>query len=60
MCEEKSTGAENATASAAVNLASTTDNVDAPVRAKNDNSDDSGPDQEAGGGDGGRYDTDEP
>jgi hypothetical protein len=40
MCEEKSTGAKNAAASAAVNPASTADNVDAPARAKNDNIDD--------------------
>jgi hypothetical protein len=59
--EEKSTDAEDAAASAAVNLASTAfaDEADAPAGAKN-NSDDEGLDQEADGEDGGRDDTDEP
>jgi hypothetical protein len=42
VCEEKTTGIEDAAASTAVNPASTssTDTDDAPVGAKNDNSDD--------------------
>jgi hypothetical protein len=45
---EKSTSAEVASALAAVNPASSTsaDDVDAPVGAKNDSSDNQGPDQE--------------
>jgi hypothetical protein len=60
--EEKSTGVEDAATSATVNLASTasTDDAVAPVRAKNDNGDDQGPDQETGGGDDGRDDAGEP
>jgi hypothetical protein len=60
--EEKSTDAEDVAASAAVNPTSTTssDDVDAPAGAKNDNSDDQGADQEAGGGDGGRDNASEP
>jgi hypothetical protein len=60
--EEKSTDAEDVAAFAAVNPTSTTssDDVDAPAGAKNDNSDDQGADQEAGTGDGGRDDTSEP
>jgi hypothetical protein len=44
--EEKTTSTEDVAASAAVNLASTTsaDADDAPMRAKNDNSDDQAPD----------------
>jgi hypothetical protein len=57
--EEKSTGAEDATASTAINPASTA-SADAPTGVKNDNSDDQGPDQEAGGGDGSRDDAGEP
>jgi hypothetical protein len=62
VCEEKSTGTEAATASAAVNPASTasvndTDALEGPV---NDNSDDHGPDQEDGGGGGDKDDADKP
>jgi hypothetical protein len=48
--EEKPTGTEDAAASGAVNPASTAsiDADDAPMWAKNNNSDDQGPDQEAG------------
>jgi hypothetical protein len=44
--EEKSTGAEDVAASPTVNAASTAsvNDVDSPSRAKNDNSDDQGPD----------------
>jgi hypothetical protein len=51
VCEEKTTDTEDATASAAVNPASiaSTDADDAPVGAKNDNSDDQDTDQEADG-----------
>jgi hypothetical protein len=52
--EEKTAGTKPATTSAAVNLASTAsaDVDDAPVRARINNSDNQGPDQEAGGGNG--------
>jgi hypothetical protein len=52
--EEKTTGSEDEATSAAVNPASTgsADADDALVGEKNDNSDDQGPDQEAGGDDG--------
>jgi hypothetical protein len=49
--EEKTTGTKDAVASTAVNPASTTSIDDAHAGAKNDNSDDHGPDQEAGGDD---------
>jgi hypothetical protein len=47
---------------AAVNPTSTAsaDDADAPTGAKNDNSDDQGPDREAGGEDDGRDGADEP
>jgi hypothetical protein len=50
--EEKTTGIEPATTSGAVNPASAASASvdDAPAGMKNDNSDDQGPDQEAGGG----------
>jgi hypothetical protein len=61
VCEEKTTGIEDAAASTAVNPVSTTstDADDAPVGAKNDNSDDHGPNQEAGGDNGSEDDTGE-
>jgi hypothetical protein len=61
MREEKSTGAKDGAASAAVNPASTTsaNDADAPTGTKNDNSDDRGPNLEAGGEDGGRDDVGE-
>jgi hypothetical protein len=60
--KEKTTGTEDTTASATVNPASTAsvDVDDAPAGAKNDNSDDQNPDQEAGGDDGNRDDVGEP
>jgi hypothetical protein len=60
--EEKSTDAVNTVASAAVNTTSTAsvNNFDAPMGAKNNNSDDQGPNQEAGGEDDGRDDVGEP
>jgi hypothetical protein len=62
MREEKSTSAKDGVASAAVNPASTAsaNDADAPAGIKNDNSDDQGPNQEAGGEDGGRDDVGEP
>jgi hypothetical protein len=58
---EKTTDTEIMAASAAVNPASTAsaDVDDAPVGVKNDNSDDQGPDQEAGGDNGSGDDVDE-
>jgi hypothetical protein len=60
--EEKTIGTEDATASAAVNLASiaSVDTGDAPTGAKNDNSDDQAPDQEADGDNGSGGDADKP
>jgi hypothetical protein len=60
--EEKTIDTEGATVSAAVNPASTasTDADDAPVGAKNNNSDDQGLDQEAGGDNGSGDDAGEP
>jgi hypothetical protein len=49
VCKEKTTSIEDVTASTVVNPTSTASADDAPVGAKNDNSDDQGPDQEAGG-----------
>jgi hypothetical protein len=49
--EEKTIGTKDAVASTAINPASTASTNDAPAEAKNDNSDDHGPDQEAGGDD---------
>jgi hypothetical protein len=49
--EEKTTGTKDVVASTAVNPASTASIDDAHAGAKNDNSDDHGPDQEAGGDD---------
>jgi hypothetical protein len=60
--EEKTIDTEGATVSAAVNPASTAsaDADDAPVGAKNNNSDDQGPNQEAGGDNGSGDDVGEP
>jgi hypothetical protein len=60
--EEKITGIEDAATSGAVNPASTASagTDDAPMGAKNNNSDDQGPDQEAGSDNGSGDDTDEP
>jgi hypothetical protein len=60
--EEKSSDIRDAAASVAVNPASTAsvDDVAAPTWAKNGNNDDQGPNQVAGGEDGGRDDTGEP
>jgi hypothetical protein len=58
--EEKTTDTEDVTASAAVNPASTADADDASAGAKNDNSDDQRPDQEAGSGNDSRGDAGEP
>jgi hypothetical protein len=60
--EEKTTDTEPAGTSATVNPASTAsaDTDDAPTGAKNDNSDDQGPDQEAGGDNDSEGGTDEP
>jgi hypothetical protein len=60
--KEKTTDIETAAASSAVNPTSTafTNADDAPAGVKNDNSDDQGPDQEAGGDNGNGDDTDEP
>jgi hypothetical protein len=62
VCEEKTTSTEDVAASAAVNPASTTsaDVNDAPMGAKNDNSDDQAPDQEAGGDNGSGGDASKP
>jgi hypothetical protein len=59
--EEKTTGTEPVATSIVVKSASTTsaDTDNAPTGAKNDNSDDQEPDQEAGGNDSGSG-TDEP
>jgi hypothetical protein len=61
-CEENSTSTEDAAASATINPASTasTDADDAPSGAKNDNSDDHGPDQEASSGNDSEDDAGEP
>jgi hypothetical protein len=60
--EEKTTSTKDVAASAIVNPTSTAsaDTDDAPVGAKNDNSDDQAPDQEAGGDNGSGGDTGEP
>jgi hypothetical protein len=60
--EEKTTGTKDAAASAAVKPTSTTstDVDDAPVRAKNDNSDDQTPNQEASGDNGSGGDAGKP
>jgi hypothetical protein len=60
--EEKTIGTEDVAASAAVNPTSTgsIDTDDTPVGAKNDNSDDQTPDQEAGGDNGSGGDVGEP
>jgi hypothetical protein len=60
--KEKTIDIETAAASSAVNPTSTafTNANDAPAGVKNDNSDDQGPDQEAGGNNGNEDDTDEP
>jgi hypothetical protein len=58
--EEKTTDTKDVAASIAVNPASTADADDASVGAKNDNSDDQGPDQEAGGGNDSGGDAGEP
>jgi hypothetical protein len=60
VCEEKSTSIEDAAASIAVNPASTVSVDDAPVGAKNDNSDDQVLYQEAGGDNGSGGDVGEP
>jgi hypothetical protein len=56
VCEEKSTDAGDTTAYVAVNPTSTAsaDDADASAGTKNDNSDDQGPDQKAGGEDSSR------
>jgi hypothetical protein len=60
--DEMSTDIEDAVASVAVNPASaaSADTDDAPAGAKNENSDDQAPGQEAGGDNGSGCDTDEP
>jgi hypothetical protein len=60
--EEKTTVTKTVAASTTVNPASTTsaDTDDSPVGVKNDNSDDQGPDQEAGSYNGSGDDTGEP
>jgi hypothetical protein len=60
--EEKTTSTEDATASAAVNPASTAsaDTDDTPAEAKHDNSDGQAPDQEVGGDNSNRCDVGEP
>jgi hypothetical protein len=60
--EEKTTDTKDVVASAAVNPASTAsiDTDDTHVGAKNDNSDDQTPDQEAGGDNGSGGDAGEP
>jgi hypothetical protein len=60
--EKKSTGAKDAVGSAVVNPAPTTsaDTDDAPAGAKNGNSDEQGPDQEAISGNGSGDDAGEP
>jgi hypothetical protein len=60
--EKKTTDTKDAAASAAVNPASiaSANVVDAPMGAKDDNSDDQAPDQEVGDDNGSGGDTDEP
>jgi hypothetical protein len=62
VCEEKTTDTKNAAASAAVNPAATTsiDADDGPAGAKNDNSYDQDPNQEADGDSGSGGDAGEP
>jgi hypothetical protein len=58
--KEKTTNTEDVAASAIVNPASTASADDTSTGAKNDNSDDQGPYQEAGGDSGSGGDADEP